>query len=129
MRNTLGVALLPDVALLFTTRTVRLFSYGFLAVVLVLYLTALGLSGGEIGLLLALPLLGDAAISLWLTTHADRLGRRRVLVVGALLVLAAGLVFVATPVYVVLVIAATVGVISPTGNEVGPFLAVEQSSL
>jgi MFS family permease len=118
-----------DVFLLFTTRTLRLFSYGVLAVVLVLYLTALGLGGFEIGLLLALTLLGDAAISLWLTTHADRLGRRRVLVTGALLVLAAGLVFVATPVYVVLLAAATIGVISPAGNEVGPFLAVEQASL
>jgi MFS family permease len=117
------------VTLLFTARTLRLFSYGFLAVVLVLYLTALGLSGGEIGLLLALTLLGDVAISLWLTTHADRIGRRRVLIVGALLVLGAGLVFAATPVFVVLVVAATIGVISPAGNEVGPFLAVEQASL
>jgi predicted MFS family arabinose efflux permease len=118
-----------DIALLFGTRSLRLFSYGFLAVVLVLYLAATGLSGGQVGLLLALTLLGDAAISLWLTTHADRLGRRRVLVTGAVLVLAAGLVFIASPAYVVLVIAATVGVISPTGNEVGPFLAVEQAAL
>jgi MFS family permease len=108
---------------------VRLFSYGLLSVVLVLYLTAVGFSGAEIGLLLTLALLGDAAISLWLTTQADRLGRRRVLVIGALLVLAAGLAFVSSPLYVVLVVAATVGVISPTGNEVGPFLAVEQASL
>jgi MFS family permease len=119
----------PDVALLFATRTLRLFSYGSLAVVLVLYLTALGLSGGEIGLLLALTLLGDAAISLWLTTHADRLGRRRVLAVGAVLVLAAGLVFMASPAYLVLLVAATVAVISPSGNETGPFLAIEQASL
>jgi MFS family permease len=119
----------PDVALLFATRTLRLFSYGSLAVVLVLYLTALGLSGGEIGLLMALTLLGDAVISLWLTTHADRLGRRRVLAVGAVLVLAAGLVFMASPAYLVLLVAATVAVISPTGNETGPFLAVEQASL
>jgi predicted MFS family arabinose efflux permease len=118
-----------DIALLFATRSLRMFGYGFLAVVLVLYLDALGLSGGEVGVLLALTLLGDAAISLWLTTHADRIGRRRVLVVGAGLMLAAGLVFAATPIYVVLVIAATLGVISPSGNEVGPFLAVEQASL
>jgi predicted MFS family arabinose efflux permease len=38
-------------------------------------------------------------------------------------------VFAATPIYVVLVVAATLGVISPSGNEVGPFLAVEQASL
>jgi MFS family permease len=118
-----------DIRLLFATRSVRMFGYGFLAVVLVLYLEALGLSGGEVGLLLALTLLGDAAISLWLTTHADRLGRRRVLVAGAGLMLAAGLAFVATPVYAILVVAATIGVISPSGNEVGPFLAVEQASL
>ncbi len=118
-----------DVALLFVTRGVRMFAYGSLSVVLVLYLTALGLSGTETGLLLTLTLLGDAAVSLWLTTHADRIGRRRVLVVGAGLMLVAGLCFIATPVYAVLVVAATIGVISPSGNEVGPFLAVEQASL
>jgi MFS family permease len=118
-----------DVRLLFATRTLRLFGYGFLAVVLVLYLTATGLDGAEVGVLLTLTLVGDAAVSLWLTTHADRIGRRRVLVAGAALMLAAGLVFVATPVFAVLVVAATIGVISPSGNEVGPFLAVEQASL
>jgi MFS family permease len=118
-----------DIALLFATRILRMFGYGFLAVVLVLYLTSINLSGGEIGLLLGLTLLGDAAVSLWLTTHADRVGRRRVLVAGAILMLLAGLVFVATPVFAVLVIAATIGVLSPSGNEVGPFLAVEQASL
>jgi len=124
-----SAALTSDGWLLFATRALRMFGYGFLAVVLVLYLTAVGFSGGEVGLLLSLTLLGDAAISLWLTTHADRLGRRRVLIAGAGLMLAAGLAFVATPAYAVLVVAATIGVISPSGNEVGPFLAVEQASL
>ena len=118
-----------DVALLFTARCIRMFGYGLLAVVVVLYLDAVGLSGAQIGLLLTLTLLGDAAISLWLTTHADRLGRRRVLLVGAVLLLAGGLAFAATPVFAVLLVAATIGVISPSGNEVGPFLAVEQASL
>jgi MFS family permease len=118
-----------DVALLFATRCLRMFGYGFLSTVLVLYLTSLGYSGGDIGLLLTLTLLGDAAISLWLTTHADRIGRRRVLIAGAGLMLVAGLAFVATPIFAVLAVAATIGVISPSGNEVGPFLAVEQASL
>jgi MFS family permease len=118
-----------DIALLFATRCLRMFGYGFLATVLVLYLSSIGYSGSDIGLLLALTLLGDAAISLWLTTHADRLGRRRVLVIGAMLMLIAGIAFVTTPVFVVLAVAATIGVISPSGNEVGPFLAVEQASL
>ena len=118
-----------DVVLLFVARSVRMFGYGLLAVVLVLYLDAVGLSGGQIGVLLALTLLGDALISLWLTTHADRLGRRRVLVLGAVLLLAGGLAFAATPIFAVLLVAATVGVVSPSGNEVGPFLAVEQAAL
>lgn len=118
-----------DITLLFATRMLRLFGYGFLAVVLVLYLTAIGLSGAQTGLLLGLTLLGDAGVTLWLTTHADRIGRRRVLVAGAALMLAAGAAFTATSLLPVLLVAATLGVISPSGNEVGPFLAVEQASL
>ena len=47
-----------DGFLLFLTRFVRLFSYGMLAVVLVFYLTGLGLSESQSGLLLTLTLLG-----------------------------------------------------------------------
>src|SRR5437899_2042962 len=65
----------PDVYLLFTTRVVRLFAYGSLSLVLVLYLAEVGLSDGRIGLLLSMTLLGDTALSLWLTTRADRVAR------------------------------------------------------
>ena len=78
--------------LLFATRVLRMFGYGFLAVVLVLYLVAMGLDAGQIGILLTLTLLGDTAISLWLTTSADRIGRRRVLIAGSLLMVVAGVV-------------------------------------
>ena len=115
--------------LLFAMRTLRMFGYGFLAVVLVLYLAALGLDPLTIGIVLTLTLVGDTLISLWLTTNADRIGRRRVLVAGSLLMVAAGLVFASTSWAPLLVVAATIGVISPTGNEVGPFLAVEQAAL
>ena len=118
-----------DGRLLFFTRVLRMFGYGFLAVVLVLYLAALGLDALTIGAILTLTLIGDTLISLWLTTNADRIGRRRVLVVGSLLMAAAGLVFAATAWVPLLILAATIGVISPTGNEVGPFLAVEQAAL
>jgi MFS family permease len=118
-----------DGALVFATRAVRMFGYGLVSVVLVLYLAAIGLSGAEIGIVLALTLLGDAVVSLWLTTHADRVGRRRVLLAGALLMVAAAAVFAASTWLPLLVVAATIGVISPSGNEVGPFLAVEQAAL
>jgi len=106
-----------------------MFGYGLLSVVLVLYLVALGVDGVMVGLILTLTLLGDAAISLWLTTHADRLGRRRILTAGAGLMLLAGIVFAVAHDPWILLLAATIGVISPSGNEVGPFLAVEQASL
>ena len=118
-----------DIRLLFTTRILRLFAYGFLSVVLALYLAEAGLSEGQIGLLLTLTLAGDAGISLWLTTNADRLGRRRMLVIGAGLMILAGVVFLFTRNPLMLTLAAIIGVISPSGNEIGPFLSVEQAGL
>jgi len=106
-----------------------MFAYGFLSVVLVLYLAQLGLSEGLIGLLLSLTLIGDAAISLWMTTTADRIGRRRILIAGAGLMLLAGVLFAVTDRVTLLLIAAIIGVISPSGYEVGPFLPVEQAAL
>ena len=115
--------------LLFATRCSRMFAYGLLSVVLVLYLVDIGLKEWEIGLLLSLTLAGDIVISLWLTTNADRLGRRRTLIVGAVLMVLAGIAFVSTNNLFLLVVAATIGVISPSGNEIGPFLSVEQAAL
>ncbi len=118
-----------DIRILFATRITRLFAYGFLSVTLALYLSEVGLSAGQIGLLFTLTLAGDAAISLWLTTHADRLGRRWMLVAGATLMILSGGVFLLTRSPLLLTLAAVIGVISPSGNEIGPFLPVEQASL
>jgi MFS family permease len=118
-----------NVRLLFTTRIVRLFCYGFVSVVLALYLAEAGLSETQIGLLFTFTLAGDAAITLWLTTSADRFGRKRTLLLGALLMLGAGVVFIQTRNPLLLMVAAIIGVISPSGNEIGPFLSVEQASL
>ena len=97
--------------------------------VLALYLAETGLSETQIGLLFTLTLLGDAVISLWLTTSADRFGRKRTLIVGALLMAGAGVAFVMTRNVIILMIAALIGVISPSGHEIGPFLSVEQAGL
>jgi len=118
-----------DITLLFSTRIIRLFCYGFLSIVLALYLSEAGLTEGQIGLLFSLTLVGDAVITLWLTTSADRLGRKRTLVVGALLMVGAGLTFVMTRNYIFLILASIIGVISPADKDIGPFLAVEQASL
>lgn len=118
-----------DLPLLFSTRILRMFCYGALSVILALYLAENGLTEIQIGFLLTAALVGDAVISLWLTTSADRLGRKKVLVLGAVLMAGAGLVFVLTRNYVFLILAAMIGVISPADKDIGPFLSVEQSSL
>jgi MFS family permease len=124
LRQLTGVAWL-----LFATRFIRLFAYGAVSVVLVFYLVGLGLSEPQTGLLLTSTLIGDTIVSLYLTTRADRVGRRRMLIIGAALMAAAGLVFAFTRNWWLLLVAATVGVISPSGHEVGPFLSIEQAAL
>jgi MFS family permease len=121
--------LTSDAWLLFATRFIRLFAYGSLSVILVFYLVGLGLNESQTGMVLTLTLAGDIVVSLYLTTRADRLGRRRMLVAGAVLMALAGLAFAFTRHLIFLIIAGTIGVISPSGNEVGPFLSIEQASL
>ena len=118
-----------DVVLLFVTRAARMFAYGTLPPILGLYLLKIGLTEKSIGLLLALTLAGDTVISLVLTTQADRLGRKRMLIAGALLMVLGAGVFAVTGHFWLLLLAATIGVLSPHGKEVGPFLPVEQAAL
>jgi len=122
-------SLTRDGWLLFVTRFIRLFAYGSLSVILVFYLVSLGLTTAQTGLLLTLTLAGDIVVSLYLTTRADRIGRRRMLIAGAILMAAAGLAFAFTRNFLFLIIAGTIGVISPSGHEVGPFLSIEQAAL
>jgi MFS family permease len=118
-----------DVALLFAARSLRMFSNGAVGLIMILYLARIGFDPAAIGLLLALSLIGNTLVSLVLTTRADTWGRRRILIASALLMSAASLVFAVSDNFVFLVLAATIGVIAPTGGEVGSFLPVEQASL
>src|SRR5258708_9563521 len=89
-------ALTRDGRLLFVTRFARLFAYGSLSVILVFYLLGLGLTEVQSGLVLTLTLAGDVVVSLLLPTRAERVGRRRMLVICATLIAAAGLAFAST---------------------------------
>ena len=85
-----------DFQILFTTRILRLFGYGLLSLILVIYLAQLGFSKTQIGLLLTLTLIGDVIVSLGITLSADRFGRKRMLVISAALIPLAGFIFFAT---------------------------------
>ncbi|SPQ25682.1 5d84c049-d4cc-4d36-ab71-b0fadb227db1 [Thermothielavioides terrestris] len=118
-----------DVKLLCAQRFVRLFAYGGSTLILASYLSAVGIADDWIGLFMTLTLAGDVVISFLLTLFADAVGRRAVLALGAVLMAASGVVFALSGNYWVLLAAAVVGVISPSGNEIGPFRAVEESTV
>lgn len=102
-----------DTKILCLQRFVRLFAYGGTTLVLALYLSGLGNSDSRIGLFMTLTLVGDVAISFFLTLFADNLGRKAILATGALLMTCSGIAFALSSNYWVLLIAAILGVISP----------------
>ena len=115
--------------LLFATCGVRSFAYGFLSVVLGLYLDGIGLSTTAIGWVFAAALAGGAVMTIVITTVADSFGRKALLILGAVLMATAGWVFAISDDPVLLALAAIFGTISPSGKEVGPFLSIEQAIL
>lgn len=121
--------LTADAWLLIITKAIRLFSYGFLAVMLVIYLESLHFTADQVGLLLTLTLFGDAAISMLLTTHADRWGRKITLIIGCVIAITTSFIFATQRNFYVLLITGILGVISPSGNEIGPFMAIEISAI
>ncbi|KIW46240.1 uncharacterized protein PV06_01923 [Exophiala oligosperma] len=131
--NELGLITLfrasTDTKILILQRFVRLFAYGGSTLILASYLSDLGIADARIGLFMTLTLIGDVFISFLLTLVADQLGRRWILVLGAALMSVAGVVFGLSGNYWVLLAGAIVGVISPSGNEIGPFRAIEESTL
>ncbi len=118
-----------DGRLLFATCAVRSFAYGFLSVVLGLYLDALGLSATAIGWIFTAALAGGALMTVAITAVADAFGRKALLIIGAVLMGGAGFVFALTDNHILLTLAAIFGTISPSGKEVGPFLSIEQAVL
>ncbi|HYY55534.1 MAG TPA: MFS transporter, partial [Candidatus Dormibacteraeota bacterium] len=82
-----------DGRFLLVTRGLRTFAYGFLGVVLALYLEALGLEPVGIGIVITLAIAGSAAMTILWSLLADRVGRRRTVSVMAFLMAAGGLLF------------------------------------
>lgn len=115
--------------LLFTTCGVRSLAYGFLSVILGLYLDAIGLSTTAIGWIFTAALAGGAVMTIIITAVADSVGRKILLIVGALMMALAGWAFAVSDNPILLMLAAIFGTISPSGKEVGPFLSLEQAIL
>ena len=106
-----------------------MFAYGANSLIIALFFSSLDFSDFQIGLFMTLTLAGDMLLSLGLTLVADGLGRRRVLLAGAILMVVSGAVFAVFENFWILLFAAVVGVISATGGDFGPFRAIEESTL
>ena len=118
-----------DGKLLLAAKIVRTFAYGFLSVILAIYLKLIGFDDVLIGLVLTVTLVNSVIFTLIASFYADRIGRRRILVIYAALMSISGAIFVTTENHVMLIIAAFIGTINVTGSEAGAFLTIEQSIL
>jgi len=118
-----------DGKLLLGARVVRTFSYGFLSVILAIYLKLVGFDDILVGIVLTATLVNSVFFNLLSSAYADKIGRKNILVIYAALMIASSVIFFVTSNYIALVIAALVGTINVTGSEVGAFLSLEQAML
>jgi MFS family permease len=105
-------------------------SYGAIAVILYLFLLS-EFDAAKVSILLVSIMAGDFCVTLFLSSKADNtIGRRHTLMVGSSLKMVAGLGYCLFPSsYLVIFLCGTIGVITPTGGEIGPFLNIEQAAL
>ena len=118
-----------DGELLLVAKIVRSFAYGFLSVILAIYLKLIGFDDFLIGLILTTTLLNSVIFTLIASFYADKVGRRKFLLIYAALMSVSGLIFAVSENYIVLIIAAFIGTINITGAETGAFLTIEQAIL
>lgn len=116
-----------DTTRIFVLRSLRAFGFGFLAVLLALYLERFGFGAAQLGLYLSLATLGGIGTNLLFSRLADRRGRRRILALAAALYTLAGILLAVAQGPVLLLLAALAGAVPPGGN--GLFSAVEQAML
>jgi MFS family permease len=118
-----------DARRILAVQALRAFVYGLGSVLIGVALERRGLSGIEVGLVLAALLAGAALVSLALARYGDRIGRRRTYLVLLVAMGFAGTVFALTGSVPALVLAALTGTVSTDVVESGPFTSLEQAML
>jgi MFS family permease len=118
-----------DGKLILLARAIRTFAYGFLSIVLAIYLKLIGFNDALIGIILSSTLINSVIFTLLATIYADKIGRKKILIVYAVLMTISGIIFFVSNNYILLIISALVGTINVTGSETGSFLSLEQAIL
>ena len=124
-----GLGLSPDAARIVAVQAARAFVYGLGSVLIGVTLAARGLSGAEVGGVLAALLAGTAIVSVLLARYGDRVGRRRFYVLLLVAMGGSGTVLALTGWVPALVLAALTGTVSTDVLESGPFTSLEQAML
>src|SRR6266700_3870810 len=115
-----------DVLAIFAAKTVRTFCYGFLGIVLPVYLSDLGLSAAGVGVAVTLTLAGSAALTWLVRRPAERYGARAALLALGALSAVAAVIFLSSRDPRLVVLAAILGNVAVGTGETGPFLTLEQ---
>ena len=118
-----------DIALLYVARGVRGLGDGFAIIILPAYLSAIGLSTGQIGLVVSASLLGTALLTLVVGFVAQRHDLRNFLLGGALLMACTGVAFPNVDLLAVIAIVAFVGTINPSTGDLGVLVPLEHAML
>lgn len=118
-----------DGKLLLCARIVRTFAYGFLSVILAIYLKLIGFDDILIGIILSVTLINSIIFTLFASFYADRIGRRKTLILYTAMMSISGVIFFVTENPLALIIAALLGTLNITGSETSAFLSIEQSIL
>jgi MFS family permease len=114
---------------IYAARALRDFGDGYVAVLLPVYLLALGLGAFEVGVVATLALLGSAAMTLVIGQIGARVDQRTLLILAAGLMTITGIAFAASSTYAVLLLVATVGTINPSAGSVSIFVPLEHAVL
>ena len=92
-----------DGKLILSARIIRTFAYGFLSIVFAIYLKLLGFNDVLIGVVLTATLVNSVIFTLIASFYADRIGRRKILIIYGALMSIAGAIFLATENYFALI--------------------------
>ena len=115
--------------LIFVGRALRSFAFGWLSVILALYLDQRGFGAAAIGAVFTATMVEDAVLTMLLSTMAARLGPARVMAATAPLIALGGLLLALPESHSLVLLGAVLGTLSPNGQEAGPFAPMEQALL
>jgi len=115
--------------LLMTAKALRGFGDGFTALLLPAYLTTLGLSAFQVGLVATSAMLGSAILTLAVGLAGHRVSARGLLLASCGLMLATGIGFSQAVDFWPLLVVAFVGTLNPSSGDVSVFVPLEQAML